>query len=52
MLETGLQLKDRYGEKQPWISMGPPQAERGARKRWAMGADEAYLVTESRFSRS
>ena len=43
-LETGLQLKDRYGGKVTVISMGPPQAKAVLREALAMGADEAYLV--------
>ena len=37
-LETGLQLKDRYGGKVTVISMGPPQAKAVLREALAMGA--------------
>ena len=48
-LETGLSLKDRYGGKVTVISMGPPQAKAVLREALAMGADEAYLVTDRAF---
>lgn len=51
-LETGLQLKDRYGGKVTVISMGPPQAKAVLREALAMGADEAYLVTDRAFGGS
>ena len=51
-LETGLQLKDRYGGKVTVISMGPPQAKAVLREALSMGADEAYLVTDRAFGGS
>ena len=51
-LETGLSLKDRYGGKVTVISMGPPQAKAVLREALAMGADEAYLVTDRAFGGS
>ena len=51
-LETGLQLKDQYGGKVTVISMGPPQAKEVLREALAMGADEAYLVTDRAFGGS
>ena len=48
-LETGLSLKDQYGGKVTVISMGPPQAKAVLREALAMGADEAYLVTDRAF---
>ena len=51
-LETGLQLKDRYGGKVTVISMGPPQAKAVLREALAMGAVEAYLVTDRAFGGS
>ena len=51
-LETGLQLKDRYGGKVTAISMGPPQAKAVLREALSMGADEAYLVTDRAFGGS
>ena len=51
-LETGLQLKDTYGGKVTVISMGPAQAKAVLREALAMGADEAYLVTDRAFGGS
>lgn len=51
-LETGLQLKDRYGGKVTAISMGPSQAKAVLREALSMGADEAYLVTDRKFGGS
>ena len=51
-LETGLSLKDQYGGKVTVISMGPPQAKAVLREALAMGADEAYLVTDRAFGGS
>ena len=51
-LETGLQLKDRYGGKVTVISMGPPQAKAVLREALAMGADEAYLLSAREFGGS
>lgn len=51
-LETGLQMKDQYGGKVTVISMGPPQAKAVLREALAMGADEAYLVTDRAFGGS
>ena len=48
-LETGLSLKDRYGGKVTVISMGPPQATYMLRECLAMGADEAYLLSDRVF---
>lgn len=51
-LETGLQLKATYGGKVTVISMGPAQAKAVLREALAMGADEAYLVTDRAFGGS
>lgn len=48
-LEAALRLKDSMGAKVSVISMGPPQAEAALREALAMGADEAYLVTDRAF---
>jgi len=45
-LETALQLKDKYGAKVTVITMGPPSAEAILRESYAMGADEAVLITD------
>ncbi|MDD7733293.1 MAG: electron transfer flavoprotein subunit beta/FixA family protein [Firmicutes bacterium] len=53
-LEQALQLKDRDPEntKVVVVSMGPPQAEGMLRDCLAVGADEAYLVTDRKFGGS
>ena len=51
-LETALQLKDQYGGKVTAISMGPAQAKAVLREALAMGADEAYLVSDRAFGGS
>ena len=45
-LEAALQLKDRQGARVTLLSMGPPQAEDVLREGLAMGADDAYLLTD------
>ena len=45
-LEAALQLKDEQGAKVTLLSMGPPQAVEVLREGLAMGADEAYLLTD------
>ena len=49
-LEVALRLKDEYGAEIAVISMGPPQAEIMLREALAMGADEAYLMTDRAFA--
>jgi len=48
-LEAALQIKEETGAKVIVISMGPPQADAVLREAMAMGADEAYLVTDRAF---
>jgi electron transfer flavoprotein beta subunit len=48
-LEAALRLKDNHGAHVAVISMGPPQADLALREALAMGADEAYLVTDRAF---
>lgn len=48
-LEAALQLKDQLGAHVAVVSMGPPQADAVLREALAMGADEAYLVTDRAF---
>lgn len=48
-LEAALQLKDNNGAHVTVVSMGPPQADAVLREAMAMGADEAYLVTDRAF---
>ena len=45
-LEAALQLKDSQGARVTLRSMGPPQAEDVLREGLAMGADDAYLLTD------
>lgn len=49
-LEAALRLKDEFGAYVSVISMGPRQADAVLREALAMGADAAYLVTDSAFS--
>lgn len=52
-LEEALRIKDKYKDvKVIAISMGPPQAEVALIEAVAMGADEAYLLTDKAFSGS
>lgn len=48
-LEAALRLKDEHGAKVMVLTMGPPQADAVLREAMAMGADEAYLVTDRAF---
>ena len=45
-LEAALQLKDSQGARVTLLSLGPPQAEEVLREGLAMGADDAYLLTD------
>lgn len=51
-IELGLQIRDRFGGKVTAVSMGPWQAEKELRRCLALGADEAYLLTDRRFGGS
>jgi electron transfer flavoprotein beta subunit len=48
-LEAALELKDNTGAHITVVSMGPPQADAVLREAMAMGADDAYLVTDRAF---
>lgn len=48
-LEAALQIKDETGAEVTVITMGPPQADDVLREALAMGADNAYLVTDRAF---
>lgn len=48
-LEAALRLKDQYGGKVILVSMGPLQADVALREGMAMGADEAYLISDRAF---
>lgn len=51
-LETALQLKKQLGAWIIVITMGPPQAESIIREAYTMGADEGYLLSDSKFAGS
>lgn len=48
-LEAALCLKEQFGAKVITLSMGPLQAESVLREAFAMGADEAYLISDGKF---
>lgn len=48
-LEAALKLKDQQGAKVTVLSMGPMQADAALREALAMGADDAYLVSDRAF---
>lgn len=48
-LEAALSLRDQVGGTVTVITMGPPQAEAVLRDSIAMGADDAYLITDRAF---
>ena len=45
-IESALRLKEQYGGEITVISMGPPAVEQQLREALAMGADEAYLLSD------
>lgn len=49
-LEMALQLKDTYGAEVTVLTMGPPQAEAILRESFAMGVDNAILLTDRAFA--
>ena len=51
-IEAALQLKESAGATVTVVSMGPPQAEKALREALAMGADEAFLITDRAFGGS
>ncbi|MEW6680824.1 MAG: electron transfer flavoprotein subunit beta/FixA family protein [bacterium] len=51
-IETGLQLKEKYGGKTIAITMGPSQASEALREAISMGIDEAYLISDKAFAGS
>ncbi len=48
-IEEALLFKDTFGATVRVVTMGPPQAEQSLREALAMGADEAYLLTDRAF---
>lgn len=51
-LEEALRLKEKHGGKVTTITMGPPQAAEALKQTIAMGADEAFLVSDRAFAGS
>ena len=51
-LEVALTLKEKVGATVTVITMGPAQAEKALREALAMGADEAFLITDRAFAGS
>jgi len=51
-IEAALRLKEKCGATVTVITMGPAQAEKALREALAMGADEAYLLTDRAFAGS
>ena len=51
-IEAALQLKEKCGATVTVITMGPAQAEKALREALAMGADEAFLLTDRAFAGS
>lgn len=48
-LEAALTIREKVGGTVSVVSMGPPQADAALREALAMGADEAYLITDRAF---
>lgn len=48
-VEAALQLKEKHGGTVTVISMGPPQAKDALKECIAMGADNAYLISDRAF---
>lgn len=51
-LEQALRFKDEFGAHVTVITMGPPQAEAILREAFAMGVDEAVLLSDRKFGGS
>jgi electron transfer flavoprotein beta subunit len=51
-LEEGLRLKEKYGGKVAVMAMAPPSARENLVEALAMGADEAYLLSDRLFAGS
>ena len=49
-IEAALKLKEQFGGKVVIISMAPPNAVENLREALAMGADEAYLLSDRAFA--
>jgi len=51
-IESGIQLKEKYGGKITVITMGPPSAEKALREAIAMGCDDGILLSGKEFAGS
>lgn len=51
-LETALQIKEKVGGTVTILTMGPPQAEKMIRDAYAMGADDAMILSDPKFAGS
>jgi len=51
-IEEALRIKENHGGKVTAISVGPPEAKEALREALAMGADDAYLLTDPSFEGS
>ena len=51
-LEEGLRIKEKYGGKVAAMAMAPPSAKDNLAEALAMGADEAYLLSDRAFAGS
>jgi electron transfer flavoprotein beta subunit len=51
-VEEAVRIKEKHGGKIVALSLGPPEAKEALREALAMGADEAYLVTDPLFEGS
>lgn len=49
-LETALQLREKVGGTVTVLTMGPPQAESMMKDAYAMGADDAVILSDKKFS--
>lgn len=49
-IEAAVRLKEQHGAEIKVVTMGPPQAETALREALAMGADQAYLLTDRAFA--
>ena len=51
-IEVALRLKEKHGAEVVVLTMGPLQAEKALREALAMGADQAYLLSDRAFAGS
>ncbi len=49
-LETALNIKEQVGGSVTVLTMGPPQAEEMIRDAYAMGADDAVILSDKKFA--